>query len=363
MRIQYLAFIRLPTEKAHGLQIMKTCEAFAGAGAEVELVVPKRRTHISEDAFTYYQVRPSFKLSQLATSDFVEFGKLGFLVSLMLFAEAAHFRRSFWEADILYSRDALVLAQYVLLGRPFVYEAHTAPTGMSKFVARRAKRVVVISKGLAAAYEKVGVRPERIIVAPDAIDLTSFAHPESKESARTRLGLSLEKKIALYIGRLDGWKGVETLFDAASKMPDVQVAVIGGEPAQVESFKKKYPEVKFLGSSPYTELANNQSAADVLVLPNTAKNIDSLLYTSPLKLFTYMASDRPIVTADLPSIREVLTEDSAFFFMPDDSSSLAGVLIHVLTNIESAAKKAQAAKVLVQDYTWEKRAQHIISKL
>jgi hypothetical protein len=46
MKICYIAAIRLPTEKAHGLQIMKTCEAFAAAGHDVELVVSDRATPI-----------------------------------------------------------------------------------------------------------------------------------------------------------------------------------------------------------------------------------------------------------------------------------------------------------------------------
>ena len=115
MKILYLAFVRLPTERAHGLQIMKTCEAFAHAGAKVELVIPGRATAIAVDPFSYYAVKKSFALTSLATPDLVRWGRAGFIFSLFWFAEVAKWRKVFWRADIIYSRDALVLLQYRLL--------------------------------------------------------------------------------------------------------------------------------------------------------------------------------------------------------------------------------------------------------
>src|SRR3989344_48411 len=134
MNLLYLAFIRLPTEKAHGVQIMKTCEALSEAGAEVELVVPGRKTHIAEDPFSYYGVKKNFTLTTLNAPDWVgKLGSFGFVFSALWFSEAARWRKSFWMADVIYSRDALVLFQYILLGRKLVYEAHTKPTVISIF--------------------------------------------------------------------------------------------------------------------------------------------------------------------------------------------------------------------------------------
>ena len=61
-KIIYLANVRLPTEKAHGIQIVKMCEAFAGLGLEVELVVPNRLNSIQDDIFDYYGVKKNFVL-------------------------------------------------------------------------------------------------------------------------------------------------------------------------------------------------------------------------------------------------------------------------------------------------------------
>jgi glycosyltransferase involved in cell wall biosynthesis len=364
MKIQYLAAIRMPTEKAHGLQVMKTCEALKEAGAEVELVVPNRRNTLPDEPFAYYGMKPSFTLTRVGSPDLVNFGALGFGITLVLFAEAAHYRKVFWQADIIYSRDALILAQYVLLGRKLAYEAHTKPTMLSKFVARRAARVVVISKALQTEYEKAGVASEKIILAPDGVDLDTFAHPESKESARARLQLPTDKKIALYIGKLDIGKGVDLLCEAAEHLAQNEmVVVIGGDEKQTAYYKNKYPKVTFLGSRPYRELADNQAAADVLVIPNTGKDAEFAKFTSPLKLFSAMASSRPIIAADVPSLREVLDDTLCTFFEPDNATALAAAISETLAEAEASARKATKAREVVEQYSWKERAKKILCTL
>ena len=90
-KIYYVANIRLPTEKAHGVQIMKMCEAFARRGAVVELVVPNRRTHIAGDPFDYYGVEENFSITRLSVIDSVSLGRLGFLLETLSFAISAFF--------------------------------------------------------------------------------------------------------------------------------------------------------------------------------------------------------------------------------------------------------------------------------
>ena len=363
MKILYIADIRLPTEKAHGLQIMKTCEALAKAGATLELVVPTRHNTLPDDPFSYYDVQKVFTLTRVRVPDLIIFGQVGVLTALLLFSERVRWLRRFWHGDVIYSRDHLVLLQYLLLGRSLVFEAHAGPTFFARLVARRAHRVVVISKALGEAYRAVGVASECIVLAPDAVDLAAFARPQSKEDSRRRLGLPLDAKIAMYIGRLDGWKGVDTFCAAAALLSaGTQAVIIGGEPKQAADFTRRYPQVMFLGFRPYHELPDNQAAADVLVLPNTGKDETSVHYTSPLKLFTYMAAERPIVASDLPSIREVLDDSSCYFCPPDNPQALARAINVALTD-GSSLSRAAVARAAVGEYTWEGRGERILHAL
>jgi len=341
---------------------MKTCEALARAGARVVLVVPARRTQIIDDPFGYYAVEKVFSIVRLPVVDLIYFGRIGFWLESLSFSIFELIYALTHRASVYYSREDLPLYILSFFKKNIVWESHG---GRINFLVRRilqvSDKMVVITNGIKNFYEKNNIRV-KTLVAPDGIDLKSFADPESKDKARVRLGLPLDRKVALYIGRLDGWKGADTLFEAAAFLPtDIIVAMIGGEEKQIDKLKKQYPSVRFLGFHPYRELADNQAAADVLVLPNTGKDEVSALFTSPMKLFSYMAAERPIVASNLPSLREVLSEESAQFFTPDDPRSLAEAIQKVCADPSRAEKLAAKARADVVHYTWEERAKSILA--
>ena len=69
MKILHITPARLPTEKAHGIQIMEMCQAFANLNVELELIVPRRFNKIKEDPFSYYDISPNFKITYLPCID------------------------------------------------------------------------------------------------------------------------------------------------------------------------------------------------------------------------------------------------------------------------------------------------------
>ncbi|MBU1557858.1 hypothetical protein KKC45_02755 [Patescibacteria group bacterium] len=109
MKITYIANIRIPTEKAHGIQIMKMCEAFANEGHNVELIVPKRINNLKKNPFRYYGVQENFKIKKLPTLDLIKFGKIGFFIQSISFAKFTLFFTLFKKTDLVYSRDELPL--------------------------------------------------------------------------------------------------------------------------------------------------------------------------------------------------------------------------------------------------------------
>ncbi len=365
MNILYIANIRLPTEKAHGLQIMKTCEALALSGADMVLLVPRRHNPIRENPFEYYGIRARFKVVYVPTLDLVRFGRLGFIVQTLTFSLSAFFYCLRHPQDAFFSRDEIPLWFAGFISKKMLWESHTGAWNFfARSVAKRCTTLVAISDGIKKLYTARGIDEQKIIVAPDGVDLDAFENPEPTVLARQRLGLPQDKKIALYIGRLDGWKGTETLCQASALLSDdIRIAVIGGEEAHVQKLRSTYPKVLFVGYRPYKEVADNQAAADVLVLPNTAKDIISAELTSPLKLFTYMASGKPIVASDLPSIREVLDDESCYFAKPDDAQSFADTITEACAHTQASAQKALAAQRLVAGYTWLARAQKILATI
>ncbi len=366
MNILYIANIRFPTEMAHGAQIAKACEAFAAAGEHVELLVPNRWTPITESWQAYYGVRISFPVTKLPIPDTVRrWGSFGFIVQILSFAFALARYAKKRKADVVYGRDEHVLFLALLFGvRNVVWESHDGAWNFSaRFVVKRAGKLVVVSEGQRTFYTQKGIPAGKILAIANGVDVESFAHVESREKVRKRLGLLPDAFIALYVGALNGWKGTGTLFEAAKLLPDVRVVAIGGYPRQVETLRKRYPQVTFLGARPYSELPDNLSAADVCVLPNTGTDPVSVSFTSPLKLLAYMAAGKPVVASDLPSVRELAGDDAALYVPSDNSSALAGGIEHLRKNAAIAKRLGKRAREQSFSFDWSIRAKRILSHL
>ena len=373
-KLLYLSNLRLPTEKAYGIQITKMCEAFAEAGVIVELVYPYRKNPIKANVFDYYSVKSIFKAVKLPALDLHFFGALDkTVVGLKSFISAVvlFFYALFRRLDIIYSRDELILFLISFLKKRLVFEAHRFSPKRKFFYGRFKNlgiKIVVISEAIKKEFLKFGFNEKNVLIAHDGVDLKEFDLPVSKEEAREKVGLSTEKKIIMYTGHLFEWKGAQTLLQTARKLQtqDVIFVFVGGMEYDIEKFKEKakgLSNVLIVGYKPHKEIPFYLKAADIVVLPNSAEEDISSKYTSPLKLFEYMASGRPIVASDLPSVREILKDSNAILVKPDNLESLAEGVERVLNDKILADNISYAAFEKVKNYTWQKRAKAIVEFL
>lgn len=370
-KIFYLSNARMPTEKAHGIHIMKMCEAFAEV-AEVELVLPRRFNKIKDNSFEYYGAERSFKIKKLPCIDLIPWDKyLGYLalwLENLSFGFSVFLYLLFKKADIIYTRDKSLIF-ISLFKKNLVFEAHTFPKRYFLYhpFLKRAKGVVIITQKLKEFFMEKGIGSDKILVAPDGVDIEMFECSNVRMfEAREKLGLPQDKKIVLYTGHLYSWKGVQTLAEASQFLPEnTEVYFIGGTAEDIKKFKiNGYPiSIKIVGHRLHQEIPYWLKAADVLVLPNSGKEEISRHWTSPLKMFEYMASKRPIVASDLPSIREILNEHNAILVEPDNPEALAQGIKKALEDKLLSDKISEKAFSDVQQYTWQKRAEKILSHI
>lgn len=368
-KLIYIANIRLPTEKAHGLQIMKMCEAFASSGITVKLVIPTRKNHITDDPFSYYEIKNNFTIKKLPCIDTIGLGKLGFYFQRLVFVIVMSFfvfDKNDW---IFYTRGEFTALVLKILGKKnVIWEAHRGSNNLVvRTLSKRNIKMVTISEALKMVYVSFGFDEKRILVAPDAVDLTEFDIDISREGARIRANLPLDKQIVLYTGHLYDWKGADLLAEAAKFLDSNDLVVfVGGTESDLERFRGKFANTKgvlILGQKPHKDIPIYQKSADLLVLPNSAKEEISRLYTSPMKLFEYMASGIPIIASNLPSIREILDDSRAYFFEPDKPVRLAESIKYALDHEEESAHKAKLALEAAQQYSWDNRARLILRSL
>lgn len=355
---------------AHGIQIMQMCEAFAAAGLEVELVVPKRFNLIKTDPFEYYNVKKIFKIKKLFCLDLLVFqlGGFSFLAQTFSFFLVAKFYLWFKKYDILYTRSEFAGALF----EDYIIEIHTLPEKIKAFHKNtwlKAKKIVVLTAFIKAGLIKSGVPEEKLMVAPDGVNLNKFAIDIEPSAAREKLNLPLDKKIVLYSGSFCfndwfNWKGVDVALEAAKSFnQDYLFVFVGGEEREVKAMEKKYQmeNIKLISHQEQKIIPDYLKAADILLLPNKKGRSDSEKHTSPLKLFEYMASGKPIIASELPSLREILNQENCLFFKPNDASDLANKIRFLFSRHDLAGRISRQASLDVKQYTWGKRANNILN--
>jgi len=374
MKLLYIANQRLPTQKAYGLQISKMCEAFADEGVSVELLVPTRQNGDPKKIFGYYGVRKNFLVTTVASPDFYWPGvldRVAFFVKQWIASVRLVRVAMLRGVDLLYSRDEfpIFLASFFSRHSRLCFEAHRYSSRRSLYYwrfRRMGVKVIAISNGIRDKFIEFGYDPKNVLVAHDGVDLQEFAITETKSECRLKVNFPSNKFIVLYAGALYDWKGAHILAEAVQNFDEgFLVAFVGGADDVIARYTKKYgrSNVLFLGRQSHEKIPAYIRAADCVILPNSGKYDISKLYTSPLKMFEYMASGTPIVASDLPSIREVLSENEAFFFEADNSKDLARTIQYALEHSTEAQQRASQARQLVESYTWQSRAKNIVAYL
>lgn len=364
---------RFPSEKAAALFAAKSCEVFAAEGVDVTLLVPRRIGRLVADPFTHYGIRKNFSVIFLPIMDGYRWGipdAVNFFLISLSFALSSwrYLLRCAVKTDIVYSNEILPLWLCSFSFCNTFYEMHDFPESKLFLFARfcRSMRWILIhNKWKAKKFQELF--PEsapKVLYQPNAVDIGLFDITATKEEARRLLHLEHKRYMVIYTGSLFVWKGVDTLAEAANYLPDgFLVVFIGGSGDDIMRFRQAYgsnPKIRIEGYRSHQEMPLWQKAGDVLVLPNTAKEDISKYYTSPMKLFEYMASKRPIVASRIPSITEIVDDASAILVVPDDPLELAAGIQKAMEHPEIAEALVPAAFVKVQQYTWENRARAIL---
>jgi glycosyltransferase involved in cell wall biosynthesis len=406
VRVLYLADIRFPLERANGIQSMETCHALAARGHEVTLVVRPDTHTPARDPFAFYGLPaiPELRIEVAPITGPASSRRVGYLT----FAIGRAMGRT--RQDLIFTRD-LGLASLLLripssLRAPVVYEAHgiaadvaaalpglltgapTASPAKLRRLARREEHVwkgadgyVTITNGLKKELERRFSPRTRIAVVPDGANVSKDPDPRSSAfakasaSAKATADKTADKPTPDnrspftigYAGHLYPWKGVDLVIEAVAALQDTRGLIVGGhekEPdlARVKAFAAQLncgSRVTFTGLIPPAEVAARLRGVDVLTLPNPRSAISSE-FTSPLKLFEYMASGRPIVASDLPSLREVLRhEENALLVEPGNPQALVAGIQRIKDDAALGRRLAAQALADVAQFTWARRAERL----
>lgn len=265
-----------------------------------------------------------------------------------------------------------------------MYEAHVVPKRAQRWLLRRMAGqpplmlVVALTSFIKRAFEEMGTPREKVIVVPEGVNLSRFACIPTPEECRRQLGLPIDRAIIGYIGRfhtLDMEKGIPELVEAMASIPshngkEPLLLCVGGPMegvlACIEVARRHgVPEerIRFVDRVPNAQVPLWIRVCDVVTIPWLRTEFPAY-FTSPMKLFEYMAAGMPIVATDLPAIREVLRHgENGWLVEPGNANTLAEGICRILCDTSLAQRISNQARSDAQHYTWLQRASTILTQL
>jgi glycosyltransferase involved in cell wall biosynthesis len=163
---------------------------------------------------------------------------------------------------------------------------------------------------------------------------------------RGKWGVPADAPLALYTGTFEAYQGVDMLIDAAAIVakthPAVRILVVGGEPGQVSAARARAETAGaaatmiFTGQQPARDIPSYVQASDLLVSPRIRGT------NTPLKIYSYLRSGKPIIATNLRTHTQVLSNEVARLVVPEPAP-FAAAIIELVDHPERGVQLAAAA--------------------
>jgi glycosyltransferase involved in cell wall biosynthesis len=275
----------------------------------------------------------------------------------------------FPQTKIVHSRDWNFVKAAIKNGIPAIYEHHHHDNKQfePEIVRNPLLQIAVtVADPVRDSMIQQGMPPEKAIKLHNGFNSVFLErHPEAAQAWREQLLSTERPHLVVYAGALHRFKGVDLLIDVAKELPTIQVVMAGGNESQVQAYRelareKQAPNVKFLGYLPQSQLASLLQAADILAHPHCSG--EAATFTSPLKLFDYMASGTPIVSTEIPPLLEFKSSKAiAGWCEPDNPRQFAQCLQQVLETHPRKVGGYTDNLDFVKQFSWESRIAKILS--
>jgi glycosyltransferase involved in cell wall biosynthesis len=375
MKIAVITNSRIPSLTANSIQAMKVTQALMQLDHDVRMFAP-RETEVptSEHLRTHYGLRLAPDLKLIPSIRL--FKRLDFVVRAQNAAEK-------FGAELIYTWLPQSAVFALMRNDPVVLEMHADVAGrmgawwLRQFWNARGNKVMTVTtSALRNALERstnLKFTNESVIVAPNGVELEKYADLPSPAEARHQLNLPDGLTVG-FTGHIYPGRGADLLFELAKQMAQVNFLWVGGTPELVDMWRGKLSaagatNVTMTGFVKHEIIPLYQAASDILLMPysrsiSASSGQDIAEVINPMKMFEYMASGRAIVSADLPSIREVLNDGNAVLVEAGDWELVIGnwrLAIEALLADEPRRRTLSAqARKDVEQLTWVKRQERVL---
>jgi glycosyltransferase involved in cell wall biosynthesis len=379
MRIIY--HHRTRSTDAQRIHILEIIRAFEALGHQVEVVGLVHPETAQEDAKRDAGEAGWKKLVRRIPWAY-EAVQIGYNIAGLPLLFQAYFNH---RADFIYERYALFNFSGVLAAKlfriPMILEvngsnalemkrdgdirAYRFALWTERLICNAATHVVVVSTPLRKIMAGFGVRPEKLVVMTNGVNLKNFRRDLDTSELRRRLGLE-GKMVIGFVGWFRNWHGLDLLLQAFEKSKlgarDVRLLLIGDGPemANLQNYVKTHrmeDSVIFTGPLPHAEVPAHLGIIDIAVQPAANE------YCCPMKILEYMGMGKPMVAPGQENIAELIDDGSqGYLFEPGDVDSMAAALCRMASDPQGVRDMGRRALETITErgYLWTNNAQRVI---
>jgi glycosyltransferase involved in cell wall biosynthesis len=234
-----------------------------------------------------------------------------------------------------------------------IFEKHSSPRWFRRVFESLEGLMMRHSLGVVAvcdSLEKIAreAAPKKLIATIEDKSLLDSCPPAGEETDEL---ISVSGRAIMYIGNFESYQGIDLLLESHQQLvravPDAHLVLIGGVPVHIDQYQKMAMQLgiaeqtHFLGQRPNSQLGHFLRQADVLVSPRISGE------NTPMKIYSYMDSGKPIVATRLGTHTQVLDDDIACLVQPDPVSMASG-LARLIGDPELGRQIARRAKLRVE---------------
>ena len=317
-KINYVHFSSIPSSLPSSLQVIKTCENLSKNNYNVTLIKPgtgDKKFSIKK----YYGLKHEVDIKEFTSIDSFPQGLKFYLYSFYCLFFIVKIKDS-----ITISRSYFICYLLLLFRQKVILEIHHDITGESrvtKFILKYLNflnnknllNIVAVTKSVKNLFvNKYKVKSKKITVLPSGSSIKINLKPNLNYNKRMKIG---------YFGSISPSKGINTIIKLSKIDRDNDYYIYGGLKNEINKLRKKNTNKNlYLNENvPYINLPKIMIKMDILTIPYTKKiksagEVDDISkYTSPLKLFDYLAVGKMIISSDLKVLREVISSKNALF--------------------------------------------------
>lgn len=239
---------------------------------------------------------------------------------------------------------------------------------LERITASHADHTIVVSTPLKTYFSGIGVPGDKLVVAPNGVNLTTFKPGPKSESLMAELGLDASHIIVGFTGILRPWHGIDLLVEAFARLfkkhPETRLLLVGDGTIRgdIEAHAQTLgcrSGLKITGRVSHEKVREYIRIFDIAVSPKTT------FYASPMKIPEYMAMGKPVIAPDTPNITDLLSHGEAgLLFKPGDVTALYEQLDQML---KAPGQRELMGKTALEtarkSMSWENTAKGILSRL